>query len=307
MKKLILISIAICCAIITFAQTTQDPTEVKTPKKDYSIYFPKAGDFGLGIDAGQMINFIGGSIFGNFRLDDDGLGIRLQENKAIKAFKSDLFGKYFLTDKIALRARLGLGIHNFTDREFVVDDYKLINNPFSEAKTVDKHIEKLGGFEIGIGAEFRKSLWRLQGYIGAEVFCGYTRQKHSFEYGNPIADANRTPTTTWFNPEYDAIGAINLADNLFNADRSRILNTKNISTFTYGGGAFVGVDYFINRNISVGVEFEFQARASYMGEVKATTEEWRFEQVYTQEKLVKPATHNFNLQPITYLNLMFYF
>jgi len=302
MKKIFLI---IILTATTFSYVfSQTPEKEIIAEKDYSVYLPQAGDFSLGVDMGNFIEFIGSTIFGNLvnRVEDASemqIGDRLN---AVQAFQSDIFGKYFLTDTRALRARLGIGINNSTIREFIKDDFAAINDPFSEVKTVDTRIQRFYSVELGVGMEFRRSLWRVQGYVGGEVFGGYSHRNLSFEYGNNITAVNQNPSMAqnWL----DENGNI---ENISSANGNRILNKNKINTYNYGLGLFVGADYFISRNLSFGVEFKLEGRAFHTGEVSAITEGWRLDNVYTKEELVTPRTRGFSLVPITYLSFAFYF
>lgn len=288
MKKIFLI---IMISVVTFSFASAQ-TEV-TPEKDYSVYFPKQGDFALGADMAYFVKFVGNTIFNN--------GMGDPAYPGVNAFQSDFFGKYFLTENQAVRARLGIGIDNSKIRNFVQDDNKLIFDPFSDAKVVDTRIQRMSGAELGVGMELRRSLWRLQGYVGGEVFFGYNRQKLSYEYGNEVTSANQTPTSTAFN--FDPISGT--SENIIG--NKRVLSYNGINQINYGLGAFVGVDYFISRNISLGFEFKLEGRATRTGEATAITETWKSDQLFVKEELMMPVSTSFALKPVTYFSLMFYF
>lgn len=303
MKKLSLIIALLFCFVVGFTQN--DNVEVKKiAKKDYSVFFPKAGDIALGTDATQWIRFIGSETFGRINNNN-------YEDTPVTGFKSDLFGKYFLSNNLALRARLGFGFNCFTTREFVRDDYQYKQDPFSEQRTVDTWKHKDGAFELGVGAEIRRSLWKLQGYAGAELFVGYGYAINKYEYGNAVTEANPTPSTTnFYDPDF-GIYSINpnfaWITTFVPTNYYRLLNTKAINTINYGGSIFAGVDYFFNRNVSLGVEFDLQARAYYTGETKAVAETWKYNEVYTKEIVIRPTQSGFRFHPMGRLNLMFYF
>ena len=286
MKKISLLIVLLFGITVVFAQE-----EVKAPKRDYSVFFPKQGSIVLGADMSQFVKFIGGQTFGRISGDT--------EDQAVGAFQNDFFGKYFLDKNLALRARLGFNVNNFTRRGFVRDDNAYFTNPSKdpETKTVDTWKQRNLGFELGIGAELRRSLWRLQGYVGGEVFIGYGYTKDEFIYGNPIADGNTNPSvTTDFQWATFAPGG------------GRILKSKD-SYLTYGASVFTGVDYFFCKNLSLGLEFSLQGIAFYFPEVVGITEKWEHDQVYTRKNpdMIKPTRTSFGIQPITYLNLHFYF
>jgi hypothetical protein len=283
MKKLSIVLVCVFCSFALFAQENENGKN----KKDYSDLFPKAGTFAVGLDAAQIVKFIGAQTFGWFNNN-------ASIDSPIAAFQSDFFGRYFLLDKLALRVRFGLDVHNYTERGFVRDDYKFFNDPFSEEETVDAHKYRNSKFELGIGAEYRRSLWRLQGYVGGELFFGYGYVNNSYEYGNAITEMNQNPTTH------------NFGNNILGSG-VRALKRENDKTFYYGGGLFLGVDFFIAKNVSVGVEFNLRAEASYTGEIADITESWQHNKVFIKEKLITPANSDFQIKPLGFLNLMFYF
>ena len=285
MRKIGVICIAIIFAASNvFAQESQNKKE----KKDFSEMFPQTGDFAVGLDMANFVQSIFGSITGG-------------TNNPTLAFQSDFYGKYFLTDKSALRVRLGIGINNSTDRRFVRNDAEYLlnpleNNPITEAKTVDVRKNRNTGIELGVGYEYRRSLWRVQGYVGGEVFGGMGIGRNLYEYGNPMTNTNQTPTTTgvWGNT------------NPYGTRSYRLLDEKTFS-FNAGAAAFIGADLFICRNLSIGAEFRLEGRYTRWNERKGKTETWLFDQAYTAEEKTQPVTSNFGLNPGWGLNLMIYF
>jgi hypothetical protein len=283
---------------VLFAQVAE---EVIAPKKDYSVFFPDAGTIILGADAAQFIKFLGAQTFGriNNNMSDS--------DTPVQGYQGNLFGKYFLSDKVALRARLEMMFLNQTKQEFVRDDYQYYNDPYSTDLTVDKYKGKNGLFTLGIGAEYRRSLWRLQGYIGGELFFGMGYGNHRFEYGNSITDFNQNPSTTNFVLQ-DQYGNTlrNMYPSINGRPYLRILNTKG-KNFNYGGTVFTGVDYFFSKNVSLGLEFDLRANATYECESVGVVERWANNRLETREEAITPTGRSFQIMPIGYLNLMFYF
>ena len=274
MKKISLIILSIFSLGLVFAQNEDT--------KDYSSYFPEEGRIAIGLDAAQFVRFIGAETFGRI----NGYG---GEEDAVSAFKGHYFGKYFLSSTLAARASLSIALNNRTDRAFVRDDFEYMRDPFANKQVADTYKEKDFGFLLGLGGECRRDFWRVQGYAGAEILLGYGRYVKNFEYGNPIADANTNPTRAdGYNGEY-------------------YLLEKKYSQFAYGAGIFAGVDYFFNKNISLGFEFALQGLATFTPEQNATVESWKFDKVFTEEKPVKPKTSTFSITPQTFVNLHFYF
>jgi hypothetical protein len=287
MRKIIIVSIALIFAMANvFAQ---EEGKKDRGGKDFSEILPQAGDIALGLDMANFIKSINNSI------------TNASSANTIVAFQTDFFGKYFLTDRSALRARLGININNATNRAFVRDDAaNLLNpaldNPITEAKTVDVHKQRNTTLELGIGYEYRRSLWRVQGYVGGELFGGVTLNKDIFEYGNPMTDANQNPSSTY-----------NSATVGISSGSYRPLESVKGNTMILGAAIFIGADFFICKNLSLGAEFDLEGRYRRTGEKSYKTETWFLNQAYTAEEKQIPVTSSFKLQPTGRFNLSIYF
>lgn len=290
MKKVTLIILSAFCSLALLAQNNTE--EVKAPKKDYSALMPQAGTIAIGADAAQFIRFLGAQTFGR-------INGPVNERTPVIGYQGDIFSKYFISEKLALRSRLTLNFNNWTNKEFVRDDYQFFMDPLSNDLTVDQHKYKDGMFELGIGGECRRSLWRVQGYAGAEVFFGYGYEKESFEYGNSITDMNQNPTSYNFGN--------NLGQTYYGRNYYRILSQSNNKIFTYGASVFVGADYFFSRNLSLGLEFAYQARGTFYGETDVIGERWDNNRHETNQEFKMPTQTSFRFLPQGFLNLMFYF
>ncbi len=284
MRKIIIVSIALVFA--TSSVFAQEEAKKERAGKDFSEILPHAGDFALGLDMANFIKTINNSITNAF------------SDNTVVAFRNDLFGKYFLTDRSAIRVRLGIGINNYTDRQFVRDDVAnllnpLGNDPITEVKTVDVYKNRNTTLELGVGYEYRRNLWRVQGYVGGEVFGGMILSKDLYEYGNPMTETNQTPTSAY--------------GSSMSTGSYRDLESVKGNTMTLGAAIFVGADFFICRNLSIGAEFNLEARYNRTGEKSMMTETWLMDQAYTAEELVKPVTSSFGFNPMGRLNLSIYF
>ncbi len=246
--------------------------------KDYSSYLPKKGDLATGVDLVGMVKFVGNSISDK------------SEEDAIAPFDSgNFFAKYFVTDNIALRARLSLGVSNSTNRVFAPDYAARQADPNSDAEVVDTHKRKSNNFTLGLGVEFRRSMRRVQGYAGAEAFIGSGSSKDIYEYGN----------------------SLNTLRNYYGAGYNNNGRTLERPQKSLSGGLaiFTGVDYFISRNVSLGFEFSLAGVGTSIKPVSHTYEEWdgdtdKYKK--TTEEMF-PKQSQFRIAPSAGANLMFYF
>tara|TARA_R110002049_G_scaffold246847_2_gene420942 strand:- start:1157 stop:2032 length:876 start_codon:yes stop_codon:yes gene_type:complete len=291
MKKFIII----CISLLTVSPMLV----AQEDKKDHSDLFPKAGDFSLGLDMSNMIQFIGNSFSSNGRTNFPANSMVEPSSTAV-SINPTIYGRYFLSESVATRVRLGLGVNNSTTRRFVYDDVANIGNPFNNdpllyEKTVDEFKQRSSRYELGVGLEKRKNLWRMQGYGGAELFVAYTYNKSSYTYGNAISTTNQTPTTF----DFDA--------NVVQNSAQRTLETKGGNTLFYGAGLYAGADFFITRNISIGAEFNLFIYGGFTTEETGIFETYKLSQVNTVETKLIPNGSSFQTSQLGTLNLSIYF
>lgn len=252
--------------------------EKENHHKDYSSYLPKKGDLATGVDLVGMVRFVGNSISDN-KVEED----------AIAPFDGgNFFAKYFVTDNIALRAHLSLGVSNFTNRSFVPDYAARSVNPDSDAEVINMQKQKSNNFTLGLGVEFRRSMRRVQGYAGAEAFIGSGSAKAIYEYGNSLNTLRNYYGQGYF--------------------ETRPLE-RSQKTLSGGLAIFTGVDYFISRNVSLGFEFSLAGFGTSIKPSSRTYEEWdRVNDVRKETtKDMFPKQGEFRIAPLAGANLMFYF
>lgn len=269
MKKLIILGLSVLfCAPAILAQEED---------KDFTHLYPKAGQFSIGLDMANMIKFVGNSFSSN-GTNNPGYDM-VQPSATGFNIAPTIYGRYFLSDLTAVRVRLGIEVENYTDRQFVYDDVANIGNPFNDnfltyEKVVDERKNQFSMYELGIGIEKRKNLWRMQGYAGVELSgaIGYLRDYYT--YGNTMSTINPTPTTA------------------FGSSSHRILENRG-SYFSYGGGLYAGADFFITKNLSIGAEFNLFVMATHETEQKSIVETVKLGKVYTGEQLNSPTQNSF--------------
>ena len=247
---------AICAVCVTFAAVAQDDDEhtytadpATTNKRGIHL-LPEYGDFALGFDATPIINTLGFGGSGNAIAD--GIGGRI-------------FGKYFLDDERALRVSLYLGTSYVANKNAVRNDAEVTNNPLNALATaIDiQHITTAADIELAIGYELRRGHGRVQGFFGGEVDFGFsTGANYKYDWANPMTELNQAPTitTNWNNGS--------------SASRTtRITEVNSGKYFSAGLNGFVGVEYFIAPQVSLGGEFKLGFKMG-MKEQSETTEEY---------------------------------
>ena len=256
------IKILLASACMILASTTY--VDAKKPEKDY---LPEAGDVTIGVNAIPFLNYLG-NMFGKIQDND----INPVEIGGVPAFNKgvipgldnptmSIFGKYFLTDKTAIRLNVGIGINSQTQSNYVQDDAAVAENPLSVDLVEDTYKYRNSGMSVAVGYEWRRGSKRLQGFWGGQAILAYSNSKHFFGYGNAITELNQNPTSTnaWANADIliDENDVIleqfpNINNNV--GGNSRLLMQSDGSSWTYGVGGFVGVEYYIAPKISIGCE-----------------------------------------------------
>jgi hypothetical protein len=249
--KRIIIAAFLCISTLSFIAAQEAGQSVNPFVNAKGIpYLPEAGDFALGIDAAPFLDYLG-----NF----------FNEAGANEAptfgNKWGIYGKYFIDDNQAIRAKLKLNFSQKSYKQTVPNDYEHLVNPTNaNATVVDTKNEFKNEVFLNIGYELRRGKGRLQGFYGADLLLGYGSSKNTYDYANPITSDHQAPSS--YNFEYGYI------DN----SSERILENKKPYSFMAGVGAFVGVEYFITPLISIGGEVNLNFCYSINGQSEITTE-----------------------------------
>ncbi|MDE5611707.1 MAG: hypothetical protein K2I90_06780 [Odoribacter sp.] len=244
----------------------QENTTEKVETKAMKQYLPEKGDWAVGVDVVPLLNYVS-SIFNKKDKPLKHLSGtpftksgRLNElfEDTTKNFKTlmpdvSIMGKYFLTDKFALRANIGLKISSETERYYVDDDKASILNPLGEAKVVDKIRTNRNGVSILLGGEYRKGERRIQGVFGVGVLFAFMNDKVKYDYGNQMTNINQNPGVSdeaqLPEESEDQEQSISLRDGY------RVLTSFNTGANFYTGiTGSAGVEWFVAPKISLGAE-----------------------------------------------------
>lgn len=174
MKKKVLLIAAIFSAGLTFAQ------DGLTSKKGVPI-LPEAGDYAIGFDAANFLNYGGNLLNGNTSNSFNNLN-QLNANT--------IYGKMFVDANMAYRGMVRLGLNTTNNRTLVADN----NDP---SKTVEDEA-KTSAFNISVGGgiEYRRGKGRLQGVYGPMAMISLGSSSTENTYGNDITATNPGPRVT---------------------------------------------------------------------------------------------------------------
>ncbi|MFV0539475.1 MAG: hypothetical protein ACK5M3_19225 [Dysgonomonas sp.] len=268
MKKLILTLILGLFFNISFAQSTD--REVGTTTNKGQVILPQAGDFALGVDAISLFGLGDHSDKPSFFYSDGFLGDELIPT---------IYGKYFLTDRSAIRVKLHIGFDSYTDKVMVA------KRPITSAneEVEDKTTHKNDKFGITAGYEIRRGYGRLQGYFGPEIGLGFGSSSRSFDPGNAIS-ADYTFATT---------------------------KRKDSGKFYAKVGGFAGVEYFFGPKMSIGGEVGLGFNLNTAGKSSTTTKTWNTANNQVIEETKDGDRSNsqtdFKVSYASALNVTFYF
>lgn len=268
MKKLIVSVCLLMSALVLSAQeetVSQRPDNASVTNKFGHQILPVSGDYALGIDATPFFKYLGNMFNGN-----TGNG-----SPSFDGFASQIYGKYFLTDQTAVRARLSFDIGSDRLSHTVAQDPIDPLNP--NKTTVDYFTTGVSKANLSLGYEFRRGYRRLQGFYGAEVGLGFSSTTKKYSYGNVMTAANQTPTS-W-----------NFESNTTSNTATRVLKSSDGTILNAGLNCFVGVEYFVAPKLSIGGELQLGAygQISTLGSTK-------YEQYNANTGNVENYTHRLN-------------
>lgn len=260
MNKKVLIAASLLTTMMLQAQESGSGDEVLKNKKGNEI-LPKKGDIGLGFNAIPMMDLVINAVkinqAGTFNQSGN-------TNQYQTGGASQIVGKYFLSAKTAVRARIAVNTISGSITNRVQDSKALYDASFGTASDIDAanqlRVEDVYKFNkqswlISGGYEMRRGYRRLQGYYGGEVIFGGNGNKEYFTYANDFSDKYTTHFTNINNTAF----AQQTNHNPFAAGRQeRTLYNNYRGGFRFGLRGFIGVEYFVFSKISVGAEFGWQ-------------------------------------------------
>lgn len=309
MKKILSILLVVLFPFSgTYAQENNEKTtQEKAPKQ----YLPEKGDWGIGVDVVPLLKYIGTAFHDASGKPNDlnGLGgtpFTKGSNfeKGNKTLMPDvsIMGKYFLTEKLALRANIGLKVSAETDRTYFPDDKAAILDPLSEDKVVNKIRNQKSGVSIMLGGEYRKGTKRVQGVFGAGILFACMNDKVKYNYGNSLTDINQKPTGSVYPPNNSPV-----------PNDYRLLTIYNTGANFYTGlTGSAGVEWFLAPKISLGAEVNLSLYYLCGKKIYIESEGYNeaLQRVEKRTDLVSPGNRGFYMATESLggsLNFNFYF
>ncbi|MBI3136754.1 MAG: hypothetical protein HYZ14_18920 [Bacteroidetes bacterium] len=268
MKKIIGVSLALVLSAVSFAQNEQ------IQNKNGVDMMPVAGEWGVGMNALPVINYIGNAFNGNTA------NFNMNGNKFVNYWAGNtLFGKYMLSDDNAVRAQLRIGQYNNTYNNYVYSDRA--SSP--DSLVLDTYTTRSSFYNIGAGYEFRRGKNRLRGIYGGEVMYMFQRGiSTDYTYGNGYGVGNMAPTaTSWW-----SWGGVNTEA----PTAERIVSQTGGNYNGIGLRGFIGVEYYILPKICFGTEFGWGLMYGKTGEMTTRTEYFDAGQASGEEVIWRETT-----------------
>ncbi|MBQ4476286.1 MAG: hypothetical protein IJK62_12360 [Bacteroidales bacterium] len=255
MRKFSILLVALVFTVNAFAQENDKNGEVNMMSKRGEYILPVEGDFALGINALPMVNYFGNLFNGTA---GNSTSFRTFTHTLVRTTPV-LFGKYYLTDKSAIRAGLLIGVYNETNRENV-----MMNQQIPDPKVTVTDVMKSTETDLGIGADYLmyRGKGRVQGFYGGGISVNYTKTKATYNYGNLITTEFSSPY--WYD----------FAAGTTTSGGPRILSQSGDRSIGVVLSGVVGVEYFIAPKISIGGEFRLGLYTGYDFKGYRTVERW---------------------------------
>lgn len=236
MKKKVLFIAAILTAGLTFGQ------DGMTSKKGTPI-LPEAGDYAIGFDAGNLLNYGGNLLNGSA---GNGLNnLNLMQNNTI-------YGKMFIDANKAYRGMLQIGFGSVTERALTAD---LSSGAAAGAQVEDEMKTSAMNIVLGGGIEMRRGAGRLQGVYGPMAMIMIGSGSTEYTYGNALSATNPAHVSNF-------------------GQNAGATEDKQGGTFGFAVGGFAGVEYFFAPKMSLGAEIQWTIAINSEANGEETTETW---------------------------------
>jgi len=252
MKKIFGIMLAAVLAMPVLAETDANA--------DYSDWLPKAGDWNVQIGMDPKALVMGGtwSTVGGFAAG------------------------YMVTDKIGIRASLGLNVELWNKREYAQDDAAVAENAFSKAKVTDtqKHQSVGGTFSLGVDWHVG-STHKVQGVFGLGLMYGAKAiDKYEYFYNNAISEYNQMPSTNLMMPNgKETVWAkfgegAHIASGIDNARVLRLYDGAQGPRQMVGLYLSAGLEWFVTPKMALGLNANLNLMYQFMHAYTTEYEGW---------------------------------
>lgn len=235
-------------------------------------YLPKAGNFAIGMDATPVFNFIGNAF--------NGTNTAPGNTNTLDLSSAAIYGKYFLSDQMAVRATLAITGTNKKDEAYTRDDAAFYVDPLSNKEVVDSRNTKNNDYFTSIAIQKFIGEARLRGFVGAQLLYGYQSITTSNSYANPMTEMNPTPSIA------AGLSAYTFA-------KERPLEVRTVNASRVGAGLIAGFEYFVLPRLCIGGEVSLNAIYSNTGQLYSKSETMVNDKLVAADKATSPGGNEF--------------
>lgn len=276
MKKILLILTVCMFGFSSMAQDVGDEEQVTGEEKTDNDFLPSSGDIAFGLDGTPVFNFL--SI------------IFTDADKSIPT--NTLYGRYFLDNSSAVRARIDIESGSDVTSHYVDDDAAQMEDPLSRDQVVDKRTTTSSTYGISLGYQMFLNNNRLRSFVGGDLGYHHSVTSREFEYGNEMSELNPNPTTYFGPGDERTLEDFSGAENILSA------------------GVFTGAEYYILPKMCVGTEVGVTYRANFSKQGYEVQETMVESQYVEEEIAASPSSTDWNLEasfPYSYFDGTVYF
>ncbi len=226
MRKIILFVLLTTC-INSLAHQKGDSILVN---KNGVRILPRKGNFTIGLSANPVFNFVGNT-FNNSA--NNLLNLELLNGNM-------LYGKYFITRNMAIRARVNVEYSSETYSNSIPE------NIANSSTVKDQLLTKKSDITIAGGIEKRIGNTRLQFAYGGEIVFARGRQVNTYTYGNDMNSSNLSPLST-----------LSFEDGTYSSVTSRILESDTGPKSLFGARSFLSIEYYVAPKMALCAEIGY--------------------------------------------------
>jgi len=242
MKKIIIVWIGLILfgfSVVAQENTENIETKMKCKKeKKERVLLHEKGDWAIGADMLPLLRTLGTVFWGANNIT----GFQGTPYFSGMPYPTvSIMSKYMVTNKLAVRANMGITIESITDANNVRDDVAFFENNSSVAIVTDYVQKNTSGLSIALGSEYRYGKKRVVGVFGADLLLGYYGATVKYTYGNIMTEVNQKPTI--FQDAYYQTPT---------SKYTRTLLNKNNGAFSIGAQLTAGMEVFVAPKIALG-------------------------------------------------------
>ena len=280
MKRLFSILLVAALAMPMLAE--EQPAAGSAPqKKDYTDWLPQEGDWSFGIALDPFTKFIGNMFNGTGNAVVVGGATVINPNtltgndihgSGLWNGLASIMGTYMATDKLGIKANIGINFNNRATRQYVVDDAAVFVDPTSVAQVVDVQQRIQLAMTAAIGIEYRVGARRVQGVFGVGAMYGnQIIDKLEYKYGNEITEYNTNPSVSGLAPVVPPAVAAKYPYMTSLRTKQAYANKGTHMAGIYGS---VGVEWFVAPKIALGANVNVRLSYEWTPEIANKYEGW---------------------------------